>query len=89
MSGLEELSKLNVLSVGKNKIEKLDSMLTYLKKLKNRLQVLKIEDNPFKSEDKNNKENAYRNKTIAWLKDLKYLDYKIIQDEERTAALED
>ena len=89
LSGLEELSKLNVLSVGRNKIEKLEPMLLYLKKLKNRLQVLKIEDNPFKSEEKNNKDNLSRNKTIAWLKDLKYLDYRIISDEERLAAVED
>lgn len=61
-------------------------MLQYLKKLKNRLQVLKIEENPFKSEEKNNKDSLTRNKTIAYLKDLKYLDYRIISDEERQAA---
>lgn len=75
-----------MLSVGRNKIDKLEGMLQYLKKLKNRLQVLKIEENPFKSEEKNNKDSLSRNKTIAYLKDLKYLDYRIISDEERQAA---
>ena len=89
LSGLEELNKLNVLSVGSNQITKLEPMLLYLKKLKNNLQVLKIEDNPFKSEEKNNKDNLSRNKNIAWLHGLKYLDYRIISDEERTAAVED
>lgn len=86
LSGLDELNKLNVLSVGRNKIDKLDNMLNYLKKLKNRLQVLKIEENPFKNEEKSNKDSLSRNKAIAYLKDLKYLDYRIISDEERQAA---
>ena len=86
LSGLEELNKLNVLSVGRNKIGKLEPMLLYLKKLRNNLQVLKIEDNDFQKDEKSNKDSAYRLKTIAWFKDLKYLDYKIITDEERKNA---
>ena len=90
MSGLEELTKLNVLSVGRNKIAKLDNMLQYLKKLRNNLQVLKIEENDFKNvADKNSKDKDYRNKTIATLINLKYLDYKIITDKERETAKDD
>lgn len=48
--------------------------------------MLKIEDNPFKNDEKSNKDSLSRNKAIAYLKDLKYLDYKIISDEERQAA---
>ena len=89
LSGLEELNKLNVLSVGRNKIDKLDNMLQYLKKLRNNLQVLKIEENDFKNQDKTNKDSSYRNKTIATLINLKYLDYKIITDKEREIAKDD
>ena len=64
-------------------------MLQYLKKLRNNLQVLKIEENEFKSQDKNNKDSSYRNKTIATLINLKYLDYKIITDKEREIAKDD
>jgi len=84
------LTKLNVLSVGRNKIVKLDNMLQYLKKLRNNLQVLKIEENDFKNlADKNSKDKDYRNKTIATLGSLKYLDYKIITDKEREQAKDD
>lgn len=44
---LDNLVKLNVLSIGKNKLTKLEDMLKYLKRFK-RLQVLKIEENEFK-----------------------------------------
>ena len=47
LSGLEELSKLNVLSIGRNKIVNLETTLQYLRKLKNKMQVLKIEENEF------------------------------------------
>ena len=84
------MTKLNVLSVGRNKIVKLDNMLQYLKKLRNNLQVLKIEENDFKNlADKNSKDKDYRNKTIATLSNLKYLDYKIITDKEREQAKDD
>jgi len=54
------------------------------------LQVLKIEENDFKNvADKNSKDKDYRNKTIATLINLKYLDYKIITDKERETAKDD
>ena len=85
---LDNLVKLNVLSIGKNKITKLEEMLKYLKRFK-RLQVLKIEENEFKQEGKSGKDNAYRQKTIAWLQTLVYLDYKIISNEEKVKAVEE
>ena len=83
---LDDLTKLNVLSIGKNKITKLDDMLRYLQKFK-RLQVLKIEGNEFKSEGKQGNDNAYKTKAIAWLKNLVYLDYNVIKPEERDSAI--
>ena len=44
---MENLHNLNVLSLGSNKIEKYDSAIIYLRGLKNKLEVLKISDNPF------------------------------------------
>jgi Leucine-rich repeat (LRR) protein len=47
LSGLENLKELNVLSVGSNMLLNLENSVEYLKKLKNKLQVLKISDNAF------------------------------------------
>jgi hypothetical protein len=47
LEGLETLSELNVLSIGKNMIRNLDETVQYLKGLKNNLEVLKLADNPF------------------------------------------
>jgi Leucine-rich repeat (LRR) protein len=85
---LDDLVKLNVLSVGRNKLTKLDEMLKYLQRFK-RLQVLKIEENEFKQEGKSGKDNAYRNKAIAMLKNLQYLDYKIISKDDRIKAVDE
>lgn len=87
IDGLESLTKLNVLSVGRNKIGDLDKTLKYLKiNLKSRLQVLKIEENDFYKQDK---DKDFRKTIIAWLKNLKYLDYKIIDEKERQHAEEE
>jgi len=47
IEGLDNLPELKVLSFGKNKITDLDHTITYLKALKNKLQVLKMSDNPY------------------------------------------
>ena len=47
LSGLDNLHELNVLSVGLNLLRKHDDAITYLKGLNNKLQVLKIAENPF------------------------------------------
>ena len=71
IEGLENLENLNVLSVGSNLIASLDESVRYLHKLRNNLEVLKINDNSFKETG----EKEYKRRIIAYLKNLKYLDY--------------
>jgi len=85
LSGLDHLGELNVLSVGSNKLESLEDTIKYLMGLKNRLEVLKIADNTFQK--KNDKE--YKKYTIAYLKDLKSLDYELIEEKKRELANEE
>ena len=49
---------------------------------RNNLEVLKINNNSFK--DKGDKD--YKGRIIAFLKDLKYLDYELIEQKEREKA---
>lgn len=58
--------------------------IEYLCGLKNNLQVLKMADNPFYK----SKEAEYRQRAIAFLSGLKYLDYELIDDETKEKALE-
>jgi len=79
IGGLDNLHQLNVLSVGSNKIVNLEESVIYLKGLKNNLQVLRIDDNTFKhTSDKN-----HRYYCIAYLDQLKYLDYTLIEQSEK------
>jgi len=64
-----------VLSIGSNQIANLDDAVLYLKGLKNKLQVLRIDDNAFK----NNTDKNHRLFCIAHLEGLKYLDYTLIE----------
>lgn len=85
MQGLETLTKLNVLSLGSNKILDFVEAIKYLYNLRlPNLQVLKMADNPFYK----TKEAEYKNFAIAFLKKLKYLDYELIDDETRNYATE-
>jgi len=52
--------------------------------MKNKLQVLKMADNPFYK----TKEAEYRQFAIAFLGNLKYLDYELIDEDTREKALE-
>lgn len=47
LEGLDNLTELNVLSFGQNLFTAHDEPIQYLKKLKNKLEVLKMADNPF------------------------------------------
>jgi len=47
LGGLHQLQKLNVLSVGSNELQNLEDAIDYLRKLKNNLQVLRIDNNKF------------------------------------------
>ena len=80
LSGLDNLPELNILSVGSNKLVSLEDSVRYLMKLKNNLQVLRIDDNAFqKTSDKD-----YKKYAMSQLSQLKYIDYKLIEESERT-----
>ena len=71
LEGIDTLEKLNVLSVGNNSISSLDDSVRYLHRLRNNLEVLKICGNAFKETG----EKEYKRRIIAYLRQLKYLDY--------------
>lgn len=70
--------------MGQNSITDYVEAIKYLYGLKNKLQVLKMADNPFYK----TKESEYRQFAIAFLGNLKYLDYELIDDDTREKALE-
>ena len=85
LSGLDNLNSLEVLSIGCNKLQSLDETVKYLKGLKNKLKVLRINDNSFeKTSDK-----KYPFYCISLLEELEYLDYKLIEKNERAQAKEE
>ena len=63
----------------------LGSSVEYLHRLRNSLEVLKICGNKFKETS----DKDYKRKIIAYLRQLKYLDYQLIDPEERDRALDD
>lgn len=67
ITGLENLSKLNVLSLGKNLLKDHNAALTYLRKLKNNLEVLKLAENPFVKTSGQNPED-YKLLAVEWIK---------------------
>ena len=85
LEGLDTLENLNVLSVGNNLILSLDDSVRYLHRLRNNLEVLKICGNSFKETG----DKEYKRRIIAYLRPLKYLDYQLIDNEEREKALDD
>jgi len=74
-----------VLSVGSNRLGNLEDSIEYLMKLKNNLQVLRIDNNLFQK----TRQNEYKKYIIARLRNLKYIDYELIESKEREAALEE
>lgn len=85
LEGLDNLHKLNVLSVGSNKLENLEDTIEYLMKLKNNLQVLRIDNNKFTK----TRSAEYKKFTIARLKNLQYIDYELIEQRERDLAYDE
>ena len=83
VSGLEKLLELNVISLGKNKIKSYESVITYLREIPNKLEVLTLEGNPCTTKD-----IEYLWYVIAYLNNLKYLDYHVIKQEDRDRAIE-
>ena len=82
LEGLDNLENLNVLSVGSNEIANLEHSVNYLHKLRNNLEVLKIIDNAFRETS----QKEYKGRIIAYLRNLKYLDYELIELKERETA---
>ena len=85
LEGLESLKNLNVLSVGKNQLEHLDKCVDYLSGLTNKLEVLKFKQNWFKEQGV----KEYKGRIVAYLPNLKYLDYELVDDAEREQANQD
>ena len=85
LQGLENLECLNVLSVGNNDIQDIEKSVRYLSSLRNNLQVLKINGNAFNDTS----EKDYKRKIIAYLSRLQYLDYQLIDQEEKDKALDE
>ena len=84
LSGMEALTNLNVFSFGQNLIRSHEEPVLYLKKCRNKLEVLKMAGNPFAFPGQN--EQDYSLYTIEILKNLKYLDYEPIDDHKRKEA---
>ena len=76
-----------MLSFGKNCVRDHNAALTYLRKLKNNLEVLKMAENPFVKTSGQNPDD-YKLLAIEWIKGLKYLDYELIEEDTREKANE-
>ena len=61
-----------------------DGCVSYLRTLKNKLQVLKMAENPLNRSGQ--AEADYKLYAIEALKNLKYIDYELITDQQREAA---
>ena len=85
VGGLGKLLELNVLSLGENRIKSYENVVTYLREIPNKLEVLTLEGNPCIKKDNKDEYQLY---VYAYLDKLQYLDYHIIKQEERNAALE-
>lgn len=81
VENLDKLVNLNVLSIGNNKIETADTMAMYLRRFP-KLQVLNVKGNKFCKDNGND----YKLLILAYLKDLKYLDYSAVDKNMLTRA---
>jgi len=73
LGGLDALEKLQVLSVGNNLLSQLDNVM-YLRNFAH-LQALNLIGNPFCQEEE------YRRYVLAHLKHIKYLDYRLVDQQ--------
>ncbi|KAM3144044.1 hypothetical protein pb186bvf_003808 [Paramecium bursaria] len=88
LKGLDNCRKLNVFSIGNNKIPSFEIITTYFSKEKGirfkNLQVLNVAGNPFTKE----KESEYKNHIINQLPNLRYIDYQFIDENQRNQIRE-
>ncbi|CAI2364176.1 unnamed protein product [Moneuplotes crassus] len=85
VGGLGKLLELNVLSLGQNRIKSYENVISYLREIPNKLEVLTLEGNPCIKKDLKEEYQLY---AYAYLDKLQYLDYQIIKQEIRNTALE-
>eukprot|EP00041_Stephanoeca_diplocostata_P007704 m.111169 g.111169 ORF g.111169 m.111169 type:complete len:519 (-) comp16996_c0_seq2:168-1724(-) len=79
IGGLDSLKKLDVLSIGDNELEDLVGVATYLRTFKS-LRSVSLSGNPL------SKEENYTDCLVAYIPNLRYLDWTRISDESRTHA---
>ncbi len=85
MSGLDKLVNLNVLSLGNNLIQNYqgdDNLVFYLRNLNCKLEVLTLMGNKCATENN----TKYKYYVVAFLPQLKYLDYELIDKGVRDKA---
>jgi len=80
LGGMDNLTKLQVLSVGNNRLTQLESIM-YLRTFVH-LQAVNLVGNPFCQED------DYRRYVLAHLKHIKYLDYRLVDQQAVSTAKE-
>jgi hypothetical protein len=78
IEGLEQCKNLQCLSLGHNKIESLEEVKR-LRKIRS-LRMLTLADNPVCSE------SEYKMTVLAYIDTIKYLDYALVDPEDRVAA---
>ena len=79
VEGMDNLSKLNCLSLGKNRIDHLDSTAEYLHEFRH-LRMVSLAGNPIESHV------LYRSRMLAYIRNLKYLDNRMVLASEVTKA---
>jgi len=82
LEGMPSLPNLSCFSVGKNNLQELDNVATYLRKFK-KLRMLTLSNNPLC------KHPSYKSKILAHIKNLKYLDYRLVDRDEVEKAIQD
>ncbi len=80
VDGLEKLVKLQCLSLGNNRIDSMEQIIK-LRQLRN-LKMLTLSDNPIC------RESEYRMIVLAYVDNITYLDYALIDNNDRTIAKE-
>ena len=72
IENLDNLTNLNILSIGNNNINKLENVL-YLRRFR-KLRLINLAGNPICSD------GEYRPYVLSHIKDLKYLDYRMVSE---------
>eukprot|EP01012_Entosiphon_sulcatum_P008548 TRINITY_DN1467_c0_g1_i1.p1 TRINITY_DN1467_c0_g1~~TRINITY_DN1467_c0_g1_i1.p1 ORF type:complete len:584 (-),score=228.61 TRINITY_DN1467_c0_g1_i1:344-2095(-) len=82
LEGMDTLTNLTCLSIGKNNLTDLEAMAKYLRKFK-KLRMLTLSSNPIV------KLPSYESTVLAYIKNLKYLDYRLVEKAKVEKAVQD